>query len=310
MLLSVSRRTDIPALYAPWFFNRLNEHYVLVRNPMNLHQISRVTLSPELIDCIIFWTKNPAPMLLRLKELKDYMFYFQFTITPYGQELEPALPDKKMLMETCRQLAARIGPERIIWRYDPILFTPRYTPEFHQQAFAGLAEGLCDSTRHCIFSFLDLYQKTGHNMRGQGLFFPPRSRLTALAQELAKTAKRYAMKLSCCSEPLDLQPFGIGPARCIDPHLISQLLGEEINVPKDTSQRAECACAASIDIGAYHTCSQSCLYCYANDTPELARKNAALHDPSAPLLFGQPGPSDRITDRKMHCWRHGQISLF
>ena len=112
MLLSVSRRTDIPALYAPWFFNRLNEHYVLVRNPMNLHQISRVTLSPELIDCIIFWTKNPAPMLFRLKELKDYMFYFQFTITPYGQELEPALPDKKMLMETCRQLAARIGPER------------------------------------------------------------------------------------------------------------------------------------------------------------------------------------------------------
>lgn len=310
MILSVSRRTDIPSLYTPWFFQRLKEGFVLVRNPMNPHQISRISLHPDLLDGIVFWSKNPAPLLKHWQELRTYPFYIQFTLTPYGPELEPGLPDKSSLVETFRQLADRFGPEHLVWRYDPILFTPKYDLAFHQDAFARLAEALCDSTDQCIFSFLDLYHKTERNMRGQQLAFPSPATLRTLMESMAESARRYGLTLQTCSESLPLKDLGINSARCIDTERLSRLLGEVLRIPKDPHQRAACGCAASIDIGAYHTCSHACLYCYANDDPALARAHAARHDPKAALLFGTVGPADSIRKRKVRSYRHGEISLF
>lgn len=121
MIINASRRTDIPAFYSDWFLNRIKEKFVLVPNPFNPGMISRIDLNPALVDCIVFWTKNPTPMLSRLDELQDYKYYFQFTLNPYGKELENNLPDITGRIETFKRLADTIGREKVIWRYDPIL---------------------------------------------------------------------------------------------------------------------------------------------------------------------------------------------
>lgn len=142
MILSVSRRTDIPNYYSEWFLDRLKEGYLYVRNPINIHQISKITLSPEVIDCIVFWTKNPQPMLARLHELEPYPYYFQFTLTGYGNDIEPHVPPKKeIIIPAFRTLSRKIGKERVIWRYDPIIFTDKYSPAYHVKAFAQIEIG-------------------------------------------------------------------------------------------------------------------------------------------------------------------------
>ena len=158
MILSVSRRTDIPAFYSEWFFNRIKEGYVCVRNPMNIHQISKIALTPNLIDCIVFWSKNPYPMLSRLDELKDYMYYFQFTINPYDTVLEQQVPGKKHVIETFKRLSDLISPDRVIWRYDPIILTDTISVDYHIKYFEELAKRLHTYTKTCIISFLDLYK--------------------------------------------------------------------------------------------------------------------------------------------------------
>ena len=136
MILSVSRRTDIPNYYSDWFYNRIKEGFLYVRNPFNPHQISRIDLSSQVVDCIVFWTKNPANMLARLDELQAYKYYFQFTLTGYGRDIEPNLPDKRNeLIATFQKLSEKIGKEKVIWRYDPILINERYTVEYHLNAF-------------------------------------------------------------------------------------------------------------------------------------------------------------------------------
>ena len=140
MILSVSRRTDVPNYYSDWFIHRIGEGFLYVRNPLNSHQISRIDLSPDVVDCIVFWTKNPANMIEKLESLQDYKYYFQFTLTGYGKEIEPALPDKRTeLIPTFIRLSEKIGKEKVIWRYDPILISKRYTADYHLKAFEEIA---------------------------------------------------------------------------------------------------------------------------------------------------------------------------
>ena len=165
MILSVSRRTDIPAFYSEWFYNRIKEGYVYVRNPMNIHQVSKINLSPDVIDCIVFWSKNPRPMLRRLDELKDYLYYFQFTINPYDIGLEVNVPTKNSIIDTFKELSSKIGPDRVIWRYDPIIITDKVTIEYHIKYFEEIARRLSGYTKTCVISFLDLYKKTERNLQ-------------------------------------------------------------------------------------------------------------------------------------------------
>ena len=159
MIISVSRRTDIPSYYSEWFFNRLKDGYAYVRNPMNPHQISEVSLSPDVVDGIVFWTKNPTPMLNRLDELQDYTYYFQFTLTPYGVDIEKNIPSKnKIVIPTFQKLSTLIGKDRVIWRYDPILLNDKYTLQYHMKYFRVLCDKLAGYTEKCTISFLDLYK--------------------------------------------------------------------------------------------------------------------------------------------------------
>lgn len=310
MIISASRRTDLPACYSDWFLNRVRERYVLVRNPMNPHSVSRVDLSPDAVDCIVFWTKNPTPMLDKLDALKDYPFYFQFTLTPYENDVETNLPPKFRLVEAFHRLAERIGPERVIWRYDPIFLNGRYSFTFHEEFFARLAEQLKGCTEKCTISFLDVYPKIKRQLAQLETGEVPTQQQRALAKRLAEIATQYGLKIDVCSEEGDFSEFGISRAHCIDPALISRLLGFPVKAGKDKNQRPECGCIASVDIGAYDTCRNGCRYCYANHSLEAVRRNSASYAPLSPLLCSRLCPEDTVRNRKAESLNPNQLSFF
>lgn len=311
MIISASRRTDIPSYYSDWLFNRLKEGYVLVRNPMNPRQISRINLSPEVVDGIVFWTKNPLPMLNRLSELERYHYYFQFTLTAYDRDVETNLPSKnKILIPAFQQLSKRIGREKLVWRYDPIFFNDRYTMEYHCNYFKVLAAKLGAYTEKCTVSFLDFYRKTERNMRPLQLQPVLREQQIALMQRFSEIAKCYGFYLDTCAEATELGQLGIGHACCIDRERLERIGTCKLSVGKDKNQRPACGCVASIDIGAYNTCGNGCLYCYANDSRHTAMQRMHAHHPFSPLLFGEVEADDVITERKMRSYREDQLTLF
>lgn len=299
MILSVSRRTDIPAFYSDWFFNRLNEGFVLVRNPMNIHQVSRITLSPDVIDCIVFWSKNPKPMLARLDELKDYMFYFQVTINAYDKGFEAGVPRKEGIINTFKELSEKIGPKRVIWRYDPILLTEKMDMAYHPRYFEEIAKRLEGYTNTCVISFVDLYKKTQQNLKDTSAREPSFKEMLEMAARLFVIANKYGITVQTCAEEIALEKVGIKHGKCIDNALIEDLLGVKLVVSKDPSQRKECGCVQSIDIGEYNTCAHGCRYCYANFKDGVVAKNRAAHNPHSPLLVGDLGPDDKVTERKL-----------
>ena len=308
MIISASRRTDIPTYYSNWFFNRIMDGYVLVRNPMNAHQISKIALNPDVVDGIVFWTKNPIPMLNQLNVLRDYMYYFQFTLNSYAQDVETHVPNKqKHIIPAFKKLSDMIGPDRIIWRYDPIFLNDTYTPEYHIRYFERIAKELSPYTKKCTISFIDFYRNTSKNVSGLSLRDFPEETQKSLAKELAAIAHSYGLLIDTCAEGIELQEYGIEHARCIDNRLLSKLLDCPLDIGKDKSQRLECGCMESIDIGAYNTCLNGCKYCYANYSEKTVCSNFAKHIPDSPLLFGEVGPDDKITERKVMSCKVNQI---
>ena len=311
MIISASRRTDIPAFYSDWFFNRIKEGFVLVRNPMNFRQISRVKLTPDVVDGIVFWTKNPIPMLKRLNELRDFMYYFQFTITPYGKDIEPNVPQKNTdVLSTFKKISEMVGTDRIIWRYDPILLNEIYTMDYHISAFKKIAEELHRYTKKVTISFIDAsYKGLKSNIRELGLTDFPVETKKELASALASVAHEYRLAIEACAEKIDMREYGIGKAQCIDGRLFSKLLSSPFEMEKDKNQRIECGCISSIDIGMYNTCMNGCLYCYANYNKGAVAGNWAKHNPLSALLFGEIEPDDRVTDRVIKVYRNNQLGL-
>ncbi|NBI71863.1 DUF1848 domain-containing protein [Clostridiaceae bacterium] len=311
MILSVSRRTDIPNYYSEWFLNRIKEGYLYVRNPFHARQVSKITVSPERVDCIVFWTKNPEPMFSRLDELDAYPYYFQFTLTGYGRDIESHIPHKKKVMIPIFQtLSDRIGREKVIWRYDPILFTDRYSPQYHIRAFEQIAKELHGYTSKCVLSFVDLYAKNKKSMEELRCFSLTEQDLTAFAAEIAQIADRYGMRAASCAEAADWSSVGIEHSCCIDKELIEHISGCKIRAGKDRNQRNECGCIESIDVGAYDTCRNGCRYCYANDSPERVLQNCRLYDAHSPLLCGSLTKDDRMTERDAKSWKENQLTLW
>lgn len=310
MILSASRRTDIPSYYSEWFFNRIKEGYVLVRNPMNYHQVSRINISPDVTDGIVFWTKNPSRMLERLDELNDYPYYFQFTLTPYGDDVEPGLPSKRsVIIPSFLELARRVGPKRVIWRYDPILINEKYTVERHMRYFEMLACILADSTEKCVISFVDQYRNISSAMRRLGVKEVSADEMHLIARHFSDTAGKHGMTVYACAEAENLEKWGVKKAHCIDPELLGELAGYTISAGKDKNQRAECGCAESIDIGAYNSCRNLCEYCYANHSLSGIERNIRLHDPKSPMLIGNVEEGDRIAERKVKKVGDGQMEM-
>ena len=307
MLLSASRRTDIPACFSDWFFNRLREGFVLVRNPYRHHQVRKLSLSPKVVDGIVFWTKNPAPMLDRLSLLGSIPYYFQFTLTPYDIVWEPGLPDKRnTLIPLFQRLAEQIGPDRVLWRYDPILLDSRYTAQAHLEAFGEFADRLKGYTRCCTISFLDRYPGIHRTLEAMGAAPPAPADCEALAQGFSKIARACGIRLFSCAEELPLERYGIPHGRCVDSGLLGELGGIPLQVERDQNQRPACGCAASVDIGAYGTCSNGCRYCYAN----RGRGPAGGHNPQSPLLTGELGPEDVIKEKILQSCQLDQQSLY
>lgn len=308
MIINTGQRTDIPAFYAPWFANRLRAGFVCVRNPYNPSQVSRYRLSPDVVDCIGFCTKDPLPMLPYLDLLREYGQYWFVTITPYGRDLEPNVPDKHRLLEAFRQLSQKVGKRCIGWRYDPILLTERYTPEYHLRAFRTMAETLAGFTDTVVISFVDCYPKVLRNF--PELQAVPRAVRLQLGQELIRIAGQYGLRLKTCAEGEELAPYGADCSGCMKLSDYERALGKKLNAPKVKGARAECACYLSCDIGAYSTCRHFCRYCYANGSRQEVLANCRQHDPDSPFLIGTFEEGDRIHDVPQKSWVEPELSLF
>lgn len=311
MIISASRRTDIPCFYSQWFFNRLTCGFVLVRNPVNPQQIRHIPLTADTVDGFVFWTKNPAPMLPQLSLIADIPYYFQFTLTPYGKEIEPFLPDKELeLIPTFQHLSKTAGRQRVVWRYDPVLLSGSYTMAYHKAKFAELAAKLAPYTDTCIVSFLDGYRKIDKKLKSANVFSPDTFQEMELLESFSKTAGTQGISLQTCCEKTSAFASGVMPARCIDSARIAQISGVPLPVSKDKNQRPLCGCAESIDLGMYHCCGNGCIYCYANSSSAAVRTNLAAHDPTAPLLYGAVRPGDVIRNAKISSRQKTQISFF
>lgn len=311
MIISASRRTDIPAFYSEWLFNRMKEGYVLVRNPMNIHQVSRIRLSPDVVDGIVFWTKNPQPMLKRLAELERYPWYFQFTLTAYDRDVEPDIPSKNsVIIPAFLDLARAAGRERVVWRYDPIFFNDRYTMEYHCKYFRVLASKLAGYTEKCTVSFLDLYRNTEKNVRPLRIQTETPEMRYELLQRFSETAKEYGLYIDTCAEKTESGSLNIPHACCIDKERLERIGKYRLDLGKDPNQRAECGCVTSMDIGAYNTCGHGCRYCYANYSRDTAKRNLTVHDPDSPLLFGKIGEGDVVRERAVKSCRENQLTIF
>lgn len=304
MILSVSRRTDIPAFYSDWFFNRVKEGFVCVKNPMNVHQVSRLEINPDTTDCIVFWSKNPAPMLARLDELKDYDYYFQYTVNAYGKEAEPKIPPLSERLETFVSLSERIGKERVIWRYDPILFSDVYTPEYHLKSFAHIAERLRGYTEKCVFSFVDVYSsKNVENLIRLGEKKLSAEELDMFMKNMSDTAKENGFALGSCAEDISAEKYGIEHNSCIDKALIERITGSRLSVKPD-GQRLNCQCVKCEDIGTYDTCPHGCVYCYANFRPKTVQEKMKRYDADSPLLCDSIDENnDKITVRPVRSYK-------
>ncbi len=299
MILSASRRTDIPSYYSEWLLNRLREGYAYYRNPMNHAQLCKVLLTPENIDCIVFWTKDPAPMMDKLEELEalGFRYCFQFTITPYGlpyrgsaygKWLEPNLREKSEIIQTFQELSERLGKDRVMWRYDPIVLNDTLTAEYHLEQFTALGRELSGYTELCTISFADVYRKLSSTVKEQVLKEISPEQMHRLSTALSEAAKPMGMTLRACCEEIDLTKDGILPASCIDRQTVEKICGHSIAAGKDKSQRPHCGCMKSVDIGVYNTCRNGCIYCYANHSMASIDRNCSRHDPASPIMIGYP----------------------
>jgi hypothetical protein len=296
MIVSVSRRTDVPAFFGEWFVERLRHGFCLVPNPFNRSQVTRISLARSDVDAFVFWTRFPAPFAPAFDALdrRGDPYLVLLTLTGYGPPLEPGAPPVGNALHAAQKLAGRIGRQRLVWRYDPILFGPGLDPGSHLERFARLAtglEGLVDAVR---VSFVDLYRKTRRRLAalpgGEAFLVDPAATPAAgdLLAGLAALARAHGMSLSTCAEERDWSAADAPPGACVDGALLERLFGIRA-AGKDPGQRAHCRCAPSRDVGITDTCRHGCVYCYATSSHEVAARRSSRHDPGLPSLLSLPG---------------------
>ena len=307
MIIQTGMRTDIPAFYSDWFANRLREGFVLVRNPYNPSAVTRYELNPAVVDMIGFCSKNPAPMLKYTDLLKPYGQYWFVTITPYGKDIEPNVPDKNVVMNTFRRLSEVAGVRSVAWRYDPILINETWTVDRHIEAFTSMAAKLEGYTQTCVISFIDLYEKVKRNYPEAGtVSFNDQITLTS---SLVEIGKRCGMVIKPCGESKSLEALGADCSGCMSVQTFETAIGQNLKVPRNPKNRKECACYLTGDIGAYNTCGHLCRYCYANADRDIVVQNMRMHDPASPFLIGNSLPGDVVHQAKQVSWIDPQLRL-
>ncbi|NLG74096.1 MAG: DUF1848 domain-containing protein [Chloroflexi bacterium] len=295
MIISASRRTDIPAFFTPWFMNRIRAGFCTVPNPYNSRQVSRISLRPEDVDAIVFSTRNPRPLFPHLDELdrRGFRYYFLITLVNNPRAIDPHSPSLRTAAEVIRRLAGSLGPQRVVWRYDPIVFSASTSPDYHLENFESIVRLLQGSTQRCVISILDDYRKARQRMAAlqrQGYRLLKGDELEqAVVQTvpgLVQIAAQAGIEVTSCAETFNLVPMGVRPGSCIDADLLHALFGLRLSWKKDPSQRAECGCVLSRDIGMYDSCLFGCQYCYATRDFALSARNYRSHDPQSPSLLG------------------------
>ncbi len=312
MIISASRRCDIPSHFGDWFVNRLKEGYVLIQNPYNANRLSRAMLTRETVDILVFWTKNPLPFIRYLPEIEafNYPYYFEFTLTPYGKETEVNLPEKETLIDTFISLSKRLGKNRMVWRYDPIIIDETYDITYHKENFTHMANRLCGSTNRCVISFVDCYKNVASRMGKNPSYHMSLINIHAISDIFSNIAKENGFELYTCAEKYSLEKYDIKHGACIDKSLIEGILGCKISAKKDKNQRAECLCLESIDIGTYNCCANGCRYCYALQSEKSSISNIKKHNPKSPVLIGEIGPQAMVTNRDTKSIVMHQLSFF
>lgn len=291
MILNVSGRCDIVAFYTDWFMNRYKEGYVDVRNPFYPKQVSRIYF--QNVDAIVFCTKNPIPIVDRLKEI-DKPILFHVTLTPYKKDLEPSVPDKKQVITAIQQISQIIGNENIYVRYDPILLNPEYSLEYHLKAFTRLCERLDGYVKHIIISFVDDYKNVRSHQTKLQLKEFTKQDFEKIGKSFSQSAKEHGMTVQTCFEEENLVEYGFLKRDCIDRNLAFRLTGKT-HFKKWKAR--DCGCVEMVDIGVYNSCKHFCKYCYANYDEKQVIRNFQKHNPNSSLLVGQLELDDVIKKR-------------
>lgn len=308
MILNTGSRTDIPAYYSEWFYQRIKEGFVCVRNPYNPKLIHRYQLDPTVVDCLVFCTKNPALMLNRLNEIQAFKQFWAVTITPYGKDIEPNVPDKLKVIEDFITLSKVVGKNSIEWRYDPIFINDKYTLDYHIRSFTKIAQKLSGYTNACVVSFIDLYEKTQRNFPGvQEVSLEHQIKLI---QAFVEIGNKYSIHIKTCLEKSELGLYGADTRGCLTQEVIEKSIDHKLNIPTLPNARKGCDCLLGNDIGAYNSCGHGCVYCYANYDNESVKRNMKLHKKDSPLLIGTIDKDDVIKDMKQVSYLDYQLSLF
>ena len=310
MIINTGCRTDIPAFYSKWLMNRIKEGYVLVRNPYNPKQVTKYNLSPDVVDCLAFCTKNPEPMLQYLNQLDKYKQYWFVTITPYGRNIEPNVPDKQKVIESFKKLSNHIGVDAIGWRYDPIFIGYGFDVKKHIELFRKIAQQLKNYTHNCTISFLDLYEKVKRN--APELRPPSKEEQIEIAKAFSEIGKENNMTIHSCCEKTYLSEYGLKCNGCMSQEIVEKAIKSNLNPPNRKNIREGCNCLMGNDIGEYNTCGHLCKYCYANANKALVVDNMKKHNENSPFLIGDSQSEDKITEAKQKSWKilKSQISLW
>jgi hypothetical protein len=291
LILSASRRTDIPAFFSDWFMNRIRAGFCVYPNPLRPRTLHRVDLRPESVLGIVFWTRNPVPMLQHLDQLDrvGHAYCFLMTLNGYPPSIEPRSPLREAAVKAFVSLSERIGSDGVVWRYDPVILSPRTPAAWHRENFARLLDRLAGKTRRLIVSVVDPCRKTlrGLGTDRDGIVYDPAAYRDLLAW-MAAAATGHGLSIQSCAEPV-LVSAGIPAGRCVDGNL---LLARRRERGLDSEplrfalhrQREACLCHRSVDIGVNNTCGFGCTYCYATSDPERARDLLLRHDSASPCM--------------------------
>ena len=311
MIINTGLRTDIPAFFADWFINRIKAGYVCVRNPYNRSQVTEYLLNPDVVDLLVFCSKNPIPLVTLLKSsdvLHPFRQFWFVTITPYESEVEPNVPDKQLVVESFKELSCKLGVNSVCWRYDPIFVNEKYTVDFHINAFRKMSEQLSGFTETCVISFIDLYKKVQKNF--SSAIEVSTTEQEIICKEFVKIGKRYNINVKTCGESPSLAEFGADVSGCMTKEVFEKAAGCRLDIPKMRQNRKECACILTADIGEYNTCSHFCKYCYANYDRQSVIRNNKFHDKNSAFLIGTSEPYDIITQAKQKSWKVLQKELW
>ena len=293
MILNVSGRTDIVAFYSKWFINRYREGFADVRNPYNPNLVSRINF--DNVDAIMFCTKNPIPILDYLKEI-DKPIEFHVTITPYNKDIEPNIPDKKLIIEAVKKLSKVVGKDHLSIRYDPVFISHKYSVEYHKKAFDKLCNLLNGYTNRIIVSFIDNYKNVRKNVKALNFKEFTEEDYKEIGISFSNSAKKNNMIVQTCFEDRNLSEYGFTIGECLSHELAYKLTGKTY---KNWTARKEkkCNCVQMVDIGVYNSCKHFCKYCYANFDEKKVNNNYKNHNPNSSLLIGELTNEDIIKER-------------